>query len=65
MLVLTRKLGEKIQIGPNITITLVDVKSNQIRVGIDAPKEVSIFREELSYLLDRIGADEVDTAIAN
>ena len=62
MLVLTRKLGEKIHIGPNITITVVDVKSNQIRVGIDAPMDVTIFRAELSHLLNRIGTETPEGA---
>ena len=47
MLVLTRKPGEKIHIGSGITITVVEVKGNKIRLGIDAPEDVPIFRAEL------------------
>ena len=47
MLVLTRKSGEAIQIGDNITITIVEIKGNQVRLGIDAPSDVLIYRKEL------------------
>jgi carbon storage regulator len=47
MLVLSRKLGEKIFIGENICITVVDVDRGKIRLGIEAPREVPIFRKEL------------------
>jgi carbon storage regulator len=47
MLVLSRKLGEKIQINDNICITVVDIDRGKIRLGIEAPREVSIFRQEL------------------
>jgi carbon storage regulator len=48
MLVLSRKLGEKIVIGENIRITVVKIDRNQIRIGIEAPPEVSVFREEIA-----------------
>jgi carbon storage regulator len=47
MLVLSRKLGEKICIGDNIKITVVDVERGKIRLGIEAPREIPIFRQEL------------------
>jgi carbon storage regulator len=47
MLVLSRKLGEKIIVGDNITITVVDIDRGKIRLGIEAPREVPIFRQEL------------------
>ncbi|HYE78408.1 MAG TPA: carbon storage regulator [bacterium] len=47
MLVLSRKLNERIVINGNIVVTLVDIDQNKIRLGIDAPKDVPIFREEL------------------
>lgn len=47
MLVLTRKSGEAIQIGDNITITIVEIKGSQVRLGIDAPSDVLIYRKEL------------------
>ena len=47
MLVLSRKLGEKIYIGDNICITVVDICQGKIRLGIEAPRDVSIYRQEL------------------
>jgi carbon storage regulator len=47
MLVLSRKPGQKICIGAGITITVVDVSGNRVRIGIDAPKEIAIVRSEL------------------
>jgi len=47
MLVLTRKLGEKIYIGDNICITVVDIDRNRIRLGVEAPRDVPIYRQEL------------------
>jgi len=46
-LVLTRRIGEKIRIGDDIVITLLGVRGNQYKVGIEAPKSVSVHREEI------------------
>src|SRR3954468_11035368 len=48
MLVLSRKLGEKIVIGDNIVVTVVKIDRNQIRIGIEAPHEVPVYREEIA-----------------
>ena len=47
MLVLTRKEGEKIQIGDDITIMIMEIKGKQVRVGIEAPADVTVHREEI------------------
>jgi carbon storage regulator len=47
MLVLTRKIGEKIQIGDDIILTVVSIDGRRIRLGIEAPRETPIFRAEL------------------
>ena len=47
MLVLSRKLGEKIVIGDNIVITVVKIDRNQIRIGIEAPHDIPVYREEI------------------
>ena len=59
MLVLSRKLGEKICIGENICITVVDIDRGKIRLGIEAPRDVPIFRQEL---LQAKGKDTPPTA---
>ena len=48
MLVLSRKLGEKIVIGDNIVVTVVKIDRNQIRIGIEAPSDVPVYREEIA-----------------
>ncbi len=47
MLVLTRRLGEAITIGDNIKIVIVDLDASQVKIGIEAPRSVEIYREEL------------------
>ena len=47
MLILTRRIGETIVIGDNTNITVLGVKGNQVRLGVNAPKEVSVHREEI------------------
>ncbi len=47
MLILTRKRGETVLIGEDVTVTVLGVKGQQVRIGIDAPKEVEIHREEV------------------
>jgi carbon storage regulator len=47
MLVLTRKLGESITIGDDIRITVMTVKGNQVKIGIEAPTETKVYREEI------------------
>ena len=58
MLVLTRKLGEVIRIGTGITVRVLEVRGNQVRLGLEAPREVKIFREEvyLAILNENEGA---------
>lgn len=59
MLALTRKPGERIMIGENIVITIVEVKGDSIRLAIDAPKEIKIYRGEL---YDAIAAENQQAA---
>ena len=55
MLILTRRLGETLIIGPSIRVTVVGIKGNQVRIGIDAPKSVRVHRQEL---YERLQLDE-------
>lgn len=50
MLVLARKLGEKIYIAPDIVITVVDIDRGKIRIGIECPRDVGIYRDDLNNL---------------
>ena len=52
MLILTRRVGESIIIGEDIVITALGVKGNQVRIGIDAPKNVPVNREEIQKKID-------------
>ncbi len=47
MLILTRKLGEALKLGQGITLRIIDIKGKQVRLGIDAPAELPIYREEV------------------
>ena len=57
MLILTRRVGEALKIGDDVTITVLSVRGHQVRIGIDAPKDVGVHREEIYR---RIHGDESD-----
>jgi carbon storage regulator len=48
MLILTRRIGESLKIGADVTVTVMAVKGTQVRIGIDAPKDVAVLREEVA-----------------
>lgn len=56
MLILTRRVGETLMIGDSVTVTILGVKGNQVRVGITAPKEVAVHREEIFQRIGREGS---------
>lgn len=59
MLILTRRVGESIKIGDDVSITVLRVKGNQVRLGVNAPRTVSVQREEIS---ERIKSEDVNTS---
>jgi carbon storage regulator len=53
MLILTRRVGETLMIGDSVSVTVLGVKGNQVRIGINAPKEVAVHREEIFQRIKR------------
>ncbi len=53
MLILTRRVGESLMIGDNVNVTVLGIKGNQVRLGVNAPKEVAVHREEIYQRIQR------------
>lgn len=62
MLILTRRIGETVIIGENITMTVLGVKGNQVRLGINAPRDVAVHREEIFLRIRQEQEDSPDGA---
>ena len=62
MLILTRRVGETVMVGSEVTVTVLGVKGNQVRLGINAPKDVAVHREEIFERIKAEHATAPDTA---
>lgn len=64
MLILTRRVGETLMVGDQVTVTVLGVKGNQVRIGVNAPKEVSVHREEIYMRIQAEKNGQSDDATA-
>jgi len=64
MLTLSRKIGESIMIGNDIEITILDVKGDQVKIGITAPKAIPVYRKEIYVQIQNVNKEAVDSDVS-
>jgi carbon storage regulator len=63
MLILTRRVGETLMVGDEVTVTVLGVKGNQVRIGVNAPKDVAVHREEIYQRIQREKVAHLEAAL--
>lgn len=61
MLILTRRVGESLMIGDEVNVTVLGVRGNQVRIGVNAPKDVAVHREEIYDRIQKEQSDDVSS----